>query len=200
MNGTKKNYSFDKFYSSYLSPALDNIEQKYFEIPHLEGNENQTTTRPERIFCYELYHQLRSQLGDEYEFDLHGEVSKMKCEFFNKRKIPDFIVHLPGTMNKNNLVIEVKGTLTKKGIEKDVETLCDFMQYSRYRDALLIIFGQNTEYTISRLSNHWFEKQIRETSLQTFRKVRLVIKENAFSENKLLYLHQINNKNILEKR
>lgn len=39
MIGEKKIFDFNRFYRSGLSPALNNISQKYFELPRLEGGE-----------------------------------------------------------------------------------------------------------------------------------------------------------------
>lgn len=62
----------------------------------------------ERVYCYELYHQLRLALPANFLYTLQGEVDKMGHPIITGGVKPDFILHKSGTMNDNFLVIEVK--------------------------------------------------------------------------------------------
>ncbi|WP_042225261.1 hypothetical protein [Oceanobacillus manasiensis] len=97
-----------------LYPTKEQLEETI--IPHLSKHH-------ERVFCYELYHQLRKvlekglgdldkkvilqaelqkkQISDEVE-DLMG-ISKLEGRY-----IPDFLIHEPNTVFHQNLIIEVK--------------------------------------------------------------------------------------------
>jgi len=109
----------------------------------------------ERVYCYELYHQLRCILGDCFPYKLDGEVDKGGHPIIRKRKTPDLIVHKPGEMNQNLVVIEVKPISVKghlKELEKDLETLQYFLgEEGRYYHAIMLVYGdgkQNLHETI----------------------------------------------------
>ncbi|MCC7203048.1 MAG: hypothetical protein IT393_10375 [Nitrospirae bacterium] len=55
---------------------------------------------------------------------------------------PDFIVHVPGQMDYNELVLEVKPINARKpGIAKDLQTLTAFRQKAGYKRAILLVYG-----------------------------------------------------------
>src|SRR5436190_20472926 len=69
----------------------------------------------ERMYCYELYHQLRRLLQGrvDFPFALHGEVDKRGHPVLGERlkgRNPDLIVHVPGQLGPlaNLAVVEVK--------------------------------------------------------------------------------------------
>ena len=106
-------------YIELIKEALGNIVKKYFTIK-FEGIGKEKIR--ERVFCYELYHQIRKLLDDSGELDvsggllLNGEIDKSGNPKF-KSENPDFVLHRPGTCN-NVIVVEVKGNLNKRGIKK----------------------------------------------------------------------------------
>lgn len=54
---------------------------------------------------------MRKKLGDEFPYRLDGELDKVNHPEIHERigpKKPDFVVHVPGDMNRNLVVIEVK--------------------------------------------------------------------------------------------
>jgi hypothetical protein len=95
-----------QYFIKSLIDAAEKIEPHYFQLPVAEGEEPKYR---ERVYCYELYHQLRCILGDNFQFQykLNGEVDKRGHPIFRKAKKPDFIVHSPGDMKHNLVVIEV---------------------------------------------------------------------------------------------
>ena len=72
----------------------------------------------ERVFCYELYHQLRQILPKDDPITLHAEIDKRGHIDFgpDDRRNPDFIFHTPGTHKGNTLVIEVKGSFYSNSV------------------------------------------------------------------------------------
>ena len=109
--------------------SMIQVDEKYFNFKI--ANKKDLIHR-ERVYCYELYHQMRN-LQNEMKFNnysINAEPDKSNhpilkefCGSIN----PDFIVHNPGYMShQNNLaVIEVKassGNLTI-GIKKDLQTI-----------------------------------------------------------------------------
>lgn len=131
-------------YLDLIKEALSTIDAGYFRLA--------TTYEPsgitrERIFCYELYHQIRSRMPEGCPLTLNGEIDKRgHIEFDRKdQKNPDFVFHIPGTMEGNTLLVEVKGTLdySVKDITDDLETALRFVSKYRYVAGLFILYNHN---------------------------------------------------------
>ncbi len=101
----------------------------------------------ERTYCYELYSRMRKVQDDKNfnDFTIHGEPEKARTTFFKsiirrleslrkegesdvdfqKRAMPDFLVHIPYDVNGNIAIIEVKpekGKVTE-GFKKDIRVI-----------------------------------------------------------------------------
>ena len=103
-------------FTDILKQAAASIEGEYFHLP-IDGGD---PVYRERVYCYELYHQMRARWPESCEYFLNGEVDKGGHPYFEKlgSPKPDFIVHIPGTDN-NYAVIEVKaGAAAAKDIQK----------------------------------------------------------------------------------
>ena len=62
----------------------------------------------ERVYCYELYHQLRCRWPKGADCVLGGEVKKGGHPYLGSgQRKPDFLVHAPGE-DRNYVVVEVK--------------------------------------------------------------------------------------------
>lgn len=98
----------------------------------------------ERVYCYELYHQMRTVWPRECPYTLNGEVDKRAHPIMadlGLGQIPDLLVHRPGSMAGNHAIIEVKhvrGTLD--GLAKDLETLSAFRLRGGYERAVLLVY------------------------------------------------------------
>ena len=113
-----------------IRDALENVGDEYYKLT--------TTYRTlgiirERVFCYELYHQMRLVQSERglNDVQIHGEIDKSGHIAFdrNARKNPDFVFHIPGMMQGNAIVVEVKGKLEgtyQEGVYKDIVTLSKF--------------------------------------------------------------------------
>jgi hypothetical protein len=126
-----------------LCTATQNIQLAYMFLP-VAGSV--LPVYRERVYCYELYHQLRLSWDDHAGYSLGGEVDKthhplMRGLDINKTK-PDLLVHKPGDMDGNLIVIEVKPITAKKhGIRKDLRTLTAFLRRGRYHHAIYLVYG-----------------------------------------------------------
>jgi hypothetical protein len=97
-----------KHFMRCLEEAGRRIDRHYFQLD-VAGSEE--SIYRERVYCYELYHRLRYVLGDSFPYKLDGEVDKEGHPIIRPRLGPkksDFIVHVPGKMNRNLIIIEVK--------------------------------------------------------------------------------------------
>jgi len=123
-------------------------DERHFRLP-VKGKRDPIFR--ERVYCYELYHRLRQVLEgkQEFRYALHGEVDKEKHPIIAKkcgRKIPDLLVHVPGEMEHNLAVIEVKpSTASLDGLKKDIKTLRCFKTKASYHRGIMLIYGDGTD-------------------------------------------------------
>jgi hypothetical protein len=94
--------------SRIISDATRLIEPAYFRLNIAGGD----PVYRERVYCYELYHQMRVHWSADTPYYLNGEVDKtghsLLTELGVGRRKPDLLVHRPGDMIGNHAVIEVK--------------------------------------------------------------------------------------------
>lgn len=133
-----------------LAQATRGITRDYFYLK-LDGGD---PVYRERVYCYELYHQMRMRWPAQTPFYLNGEVDKARHpkmialrEHFPK---PDLLVHRPGYMEGNFAVIEVKcERAAKAGIAKDLDTLSFFLTEFGYQRAVYLIYGEGAMGTVA---------------------------------------------------
>lgn len=129
-----------------LETATRGIGKNYFQLP-IDGRE--TPIYRERVYCYELYHQLRVNWPKETEYELSGEVDKAGHPLIRGNDLdntkPDLLVHIPGDMSGNHTIIEVKPiTASRDGIKKDLFTLTAFHRNAGYRKAIYLLYGSGS--------------------------------------------------------
>lgn len=125
-----------------ISGATSAISAHYFHLPIYGG----PPVWRERVYCYELYHQMRLLWPENCPFILTGEVDKRAHPVFKeleaRQAIPDFLVHSPGDMHQNFAVMEVKSQQAQPlGVQKDVATLREFRDTIGYQRVLYLVFG-----------------------------------------------------------
>jgi len=123
------------------------VTYNYFNLPIYDGS----AVWRERVYCYELYHQMRLLWPEGCECILTGEVNKSAHPLLKKlgagTKVPDLLIHTPGTMENNLAVFEVKTQDARaEGVEKDFETLRFFREEFGYKRAIHLIFGPKLPY------------------------------------------------------
>lgn len=128
-----------------LEMATSRIEHEYFQLP-VAGKEN--AIYRERCYCYELYHQIRLcwEGGPE---KISGEVDKsghpiIRGDGLDNTK-PDFIIHVPESMDENIAVVEVKPIVASlRGVKKDINTLVSYLNSAGYKDAVYLFYGSSS--------------------------------------------------------
>jgi hypothetical protein len=117
--------------------ATGSIDGRYFDLPVARRG----PIKRERVYCYELYHQLRLALGSR-RLTLSAEPDKRGNPDFGQRNAPnpDLILHLPGSHRHNAAVIEVECRPDLSHLKKDLKTL-KLMQSKGYRKLILLLFG-----------------------------------------------------------
>jgi hypothetical protein len=131
--------------SEILRAATAAIEMTYFRL-NIDGGD---PVFRERVYCYELYHQMRMHWTDRCPFVLNGEVDKSGHQILKSwgadQAKPDLLVHTPGAMKGNYAIIEVKHRLNPAGIRKDLNTLDLFVRKVGYQRAIYLIYGSEAD-------------------------------------------------------
>jgi hypothetical protein len=100
----------------------------------------------ERVYCYELYHQMRKNWPSNCPYYLNGELDKRAHPILQKlgadHAKQDLLVHTPGSMAGNYAVIEVKHSTATAGVRKDLKTLHLFLRKVGYQRAIYLIYGR----------------------------------------------------------
>jgi len=145
-----------EYFFDCLIRACESIGNHYFKIEVAGSKE---LIYRERVYCYELYHQLRNVLGVDFPYKLDGELDKInhpELQSFIKDKKPDFVVHVPGDMERNLVVIEVKAISTRiKRLQDDLKTLQIFLDKAKYYRAIMLIYGNDKSSNIERIKGEF---------------------------------------------
>lgn len=124
-----------------LQAATAGVDAMYFHL-NIDGGD---PVFRERVYCYELYHQMRSHWPLQGRYFLNGELDKsahpILRELGAEHAKPDLLVHTPGTMAGNYAIIEVKHSMAADGIRKDLQTLDLFVRRVSYQRAIYLIYG-----------------------------------------------------------
>jgi hypothetical protein len=90
------NKYWNQFWDSLCRSIID-IESSYFQVERMDA----PPAWRERVYCYELYHQLRHHLPTGFPYTLHSEIDnrghRIISEIFGITPNPDFVVHQPRT-------------------------------------------------------------------------------------------------------
>lgn len=175
-----------KKYFDLILCALDNVEQPYYNL--------KTTYEPsgivrERVFCYELYHQIRclQTKRNEIELTLNGEIDKRGHVAFAQedQKNPDFVFHIPGEMIGNTIVLEVKGrpdNSYKENCKKDFETIYCFIKKYHYKLGLFILYNHSLKECKNSLKSY-LKCELNFDDFAITKNIYLVCKENHVSQS-----------------
>lgn len=129
-------------FDEVLKTATAAVEEGYFELNIAGG----ASVFRERVYCYELYHQMRAVWPPGCEYMLSGEIDKRGHLILRNlgadAKQPDLLIHTPGQMN-NFAIIEVKHTVVVEGIRKDLQTLDLFVRQVDYQRGIYLLYGTN---------------------------------------------------------
>ncbi|MBE7179102.1 MAG: hypothetical protein INR69_22050, partial [Mucilaginibacter polytrichastri] len=144
----------DEFRPLFLA-ATSKIPKIYFQLPVAEPDGEVILIYRERVYTYELYHQLRCLWTDGTPFYLCGEVDKTNSPIYKETSVnglkPDLLVHVPGQA-ENLAVIEVKPiNAANREILKDLCSLEAFMHHAGYKKAFLLIYGANENGHLDRI-------------------------------------------------
>lgn len=134
-----------EYYESFMASlmvAMKRIPEQYFYF-HVVGDDS--PIKRERVYCYELYHQLRCLLTNEFPFNITAEPDKRRHPIIKKGINPDLIIHSCGDMARNLVVVEVKTSDNLEDLPKDFETIQYMLAEARYYRGVSLLFGAMSE-------------------------------------------------------
>lgn len=131
-------------YFDLIQRAMARVEAKYILLEVAGGNPKHR----ERVYCYELYHQMRclqEQCALQNKFTINGEIDKRGPQEVDEDFNPDFVMHTPKSMKNNGCVVEVKvrsnsnsRVIDENGVLKDLKTITCMMNCYKYHNGALI--------------------------------------------------------------
>ena len=127
--------------------ATEKIEEKYFLTKIIRMNGDEKSVYRERIYCYELYHQIKVVCKDVH-MDIFAEYDKSGSSFYAgtslQRVKPDFLLHLPGNTENNHIAMEVKSSAARRSdLQKDIEKLIKLTDDHRFEFGVYLIYGKD---------------------------------------------------------
>lgn len=128
-------------FEEILAAAAARIGPEYFQLPIADAD----AVYRERVYCYELYHQLRC-VWDGFPFSLGGEVDKGGHPHFQNGPYahakPDLLVHVPGNMDRNLACVEVKPAGRPVAeFSADLRKLTWFCHHANYFCGIFLVYG-----------------------------------------------------------
>lgn len=137
-------------YFKLIRDAMMQVKRNYIILKVAGGS----SEHRERVYCYELYHQMRclqTQCNLQDEFTINGEIDKKGHPTIPHNFNPDFVMHEPGNDDKNGCVIEVKirsnhgSALNTRGVYKDLNTITCMLHCYEYQYGALIFVDVTEE-------------------------------------------------------
>ncbi len=182
--------------ASYIRTVYGEMEMvaqmlNHYERRNLVGNDLIKTG--ERIFCYELYHQLRMRMDAENpnifnNVFLQGELRKHQLEplldRFGLRRlsynfIPDLLLHSPGNADEHPYVIEIKTTrfLAEPELADDIEKIAEFICNYDYQRGVFLGINLSIETLTTMIINS--ERIIQIPRIQEIKnRITIAVREN----------------------
>ncbi|MEV0567945.1 hypothetical protein [Dactylosporangium sp. NPDC050588] len=158
-----------KGFRQLLDRAARRVKDPWFLLPYSSHGVTETQTAyRERVYCYELYHQIRvlsesvGKAAGSPHFVASGELNKSGLHSVIEKgnHQPDLVWHVPGDPYGNAVVVEIKSLpgFVKYGPRKDLETLSAFLDAGdrRYEHGILLIYGSRVP---DRFSHEFYDEQ-----------------------------------------
>ncbi len=148
------------------------IPDKYFLLPVYTNEENEPTSiYRERVYCYELYHHMRT-LWPYYNlksYSICAEIDKRKHSVIELNPKPDFLVHNAGDMSKNLVIIEVKPLKDRNYIKDDLIKLTKFQNDNyKYKSGFYLFYGNNEE-KLNNIKNNARKHELKNENINLFK-------------------------------
>ena len=139
--------AFDIFYNTLLQ-SIAKIDKRFYKLKLAYFNQ---TMYRENVYCYELYYQLRTMLGEDFPYILAGEVDKASHPDIVERCLEfktSFLVHQPGIHSADSF-LAIMQVLSVQTAFRYPETLIDYINKMKcaiglqggYYSGIILIYG-----------------------------------------------------------
>lgn len=131
----------------------------------------------ERVFCYELYHRVRTLMDSHpvqfTDVVLQGELTKaeigravqeyLRIKALDKEFMPDFLLHSPGNIEHQDVVIEVKCNpdLVFSDVKDDLEKINQFIDRYKYQLGVFLTVNTGPDSAVRMLGDKRHREWIR---------------------------------------
>ena len=146
-------------YIKLLTNAVKNVDLKYIDI-RTKIDKPDYIKCYERIFCYELYHQIRclQTKRNLEDYVIWGEPLKSYFEHIENGKMPDFLFHKPKTED-NLIIVEVKMVESlNSGVDDDFKKIENYLENNNYKIGVFICIGLSADETREKIKNKLKDK------------------------------------------
>ncbi len=177
-----------QYFLEIFKQGLINVNESYYSIERW-GNVNNLPENTnferylERVFCYELYHQVRRIMDISEQIlpnifrdvSFNGELRKEIIQVIllpqnilplEARYMPDFLLHSPGNFDNQLLIVEVKTNpeLTYAQIQDDLLKIEQFIKNYKYKQGIFLITNNDYNRIIDLLNSpivlNWIDLKI----------------------------------------
>ena len=148
-----------KKYIKLLTKAVACVDNEYIDI-YTKRDEVEFIKHYERIFCYELYHQIRrlQKKLNLNDYVIWGEPLKSYFKYIKDGKMPDFLFHKPRTYD-NLIIAEVKmENSLDSGVDDDFEKIENYLKNNNYKIGVFICIGLSSDETREKIKNKLKDK------------------------------------------
>lgn len=148
-----------KKYLDLLIEAVACVDNEYIDI-YTKRDEVEFIKHYERIFCYELYHQIRrlQKKLNLNDYVIWGEPLKSYFEYIEDGKMPDFLFHKP-RIDDNLLIVEVKmKNSLDSGIDDDFKKIENYLEKNNYQIGVFICIGLSADETREKIKSKLKDK------------------------------------------
>ncbi|NEW03270.1 hypothetical protein GYH73_021195 [Bacillus megaterium] len=195
-------------YIDFLRKAINNIDEVYFGNQDwidsmLNAHKVESQIREElipylsmhheRVFCYELYHQLRkimeqNKLNEKVILQAELRKAQVGSEIEQLFKVqstdgvyyPDFLIHEPHTFDNQDLIIEVKANpkLTVEDMKRDILKIDQFINRYEYKKGIFLAINIKEDRLNQLLTNAQLLEDLKEQTTRNY-EILLMLKESA---------------------
>ena len=148
-----------KKYLDLLIEAVKCVDNEYIDI-YTKRDEVEFIKHYERIFCYELYHQIRclQKKLNLNDYVIWGEPLKSYFKYIKDGKMPDFLFHKPKTED-NLIIVEVKMVESlNSGVDDDFKKIENYLENNNYKIGVFICIGLSADETREKIKNKLKDK------------------------------------------
>ncbi len=146
---------------NFVRKAMRHVQENYLSLVVADGTSDGRAISRERVYAYELYHQMRliQEQGQFRTIDINAEVDKRAHPIILESFNPDIILHQQGSMSYNLCVIEIKMKLERGEIKNDFEKLLIMVSQYDYKCGMFVLIHSSVEDLMVVMEEVWLTEE-----------------------------------------